>query len=132
QNYLVQNPTLVKKLNKDNKRRKREEAKARKKGQVVKSFEKTYYQMLDDMRDSYLYQIRAIDEKLWLPIRDDKGRRVHTYLSNAWSDLRQFLYLKNRPDVQLMSLDCSNSQPYTLVKILLEYFKDEDLYCGLY
>jgi hypothetical protein len=129
-NYLVQNPKLVKKLNKDNKRRNREEAKARKKGQVVKSFQLTYYQMLENMRDSYLYQIRAVDEKLWLPIRDDKGRRIHTYLSNMWSDLRQFIFLKNRPDTQLVSLDCSNSQPYTLVNILLEYFGGEDLYSG--
>ena len=132
QNYLVQNPTLVKKLKKDNRKRRTEEAKAKKKGQAVKSFQLTYHQMLDNMRDSYLYQIRAVDKKLWLPVRDDKGRRIHTYLSNLWSDLRQFLFLKSKPSTQLLSLDCSNSQPYTLVKIVLEYFKGEDLYSGLH
>jgi hypothetical protein len=128
QNSLVENPKLLMKLNKSNKKRREKEKIAKEKGQEVNSVQITYQQMLDKMRDSYLYQIRAIAENLWLPIRDNKGRRIHTYLSNLWSDLRQFLFLKNRPDTQLMSLDCSNSQPYTLVKIILEYFNGQDLY----
>ncbi|MEJ8803432.1 hypothetical protein [Pontibacter sp. H249] len=122
QNSLVKNPTLLKKLNKSNKKRREKEKIATAKGQQVKSIQLTYQQMLEKKRDSYLYQIRAIDEKLWLPNRDNKGRRVHTYLSNLWSELRQFLFIKSKPNTQLVSLDCSNSQPYTLAKIILEYF----------
>ncbi|MFB9864082.1 hypothetical protein [Rufibacter immobilis] len=127
-NMLVENPVLVNKLKKQNKKRKKAEHKARKKGHDVQYLAFTYEQMLELMKDSYLYQIRCIDEKLWLPKRDDKGRRMHTYISNAWSELRQFIYIKSSPNIQLISLDCSNSQPYTFVKILLEYFKGVDLY----
>ncbi|WP_026465013.1 hypothetical protein [Adhaeribacter aquaticus] len=132
QNYLVENPKLVMKLAKLNKKRRKRENKAKVNNQAIKHLVLTYYQLLEIMRDSYLFQIKAIDEKTWLPKRDDKGLRIHTYLSNAWKELRQFLYVKSNPAIQLVSLDCSNSQPYTLVKILLEYFNGLDLYSGEY
>ncbi|WP_439881653.1 hypothetical protein ACSX1A_00555 [Pontibacter sp. MBLB2868] len=123
QNYLVMNPKLLKRLKKKNQKRRRAESKAAKKGIVTQYPPFTYYEMLDIMRDNYLYQIRAIDEMLWLPVRDGKGRRIHTCLTNMWKELRQFLYLKTAHDTQIVSIDCSNSQPFTLVKIILEYFK---------
>ncbi|AMM49972.1 hypothetical protein TH61_00570 [Rufibacter sp. DG15C] len=128
QNLTVENPVLLKKLYRKNKKRRKAERIAIKKGYNAHYPDLTYEQMLDLMRDSYLYQIRAINEKLWLPLRDDKSFRIHTYLTNSWSELRQFLYLKSNTDTQLVSLDCSNSQPFTLVKILLEHCKGIDLY----
>lgn len=84
----------------------------------------TYNQMLNDMKESYLYQIRCVDEYLWLPKRGKKSKRIYTYLTNLKKELRSFLYLKDTPNTQLVTLDCSNSQPFTLVKILREYFPD--------
>lgn len=82
----------------------------------------TFEKMMNQMMESYMFQIKAIDERLWLPTRDRKGRRIHSFISVLWKELRQFLFLKDKPSTQLIALDCSNSQPYTLVKILLEYF----------
>jgi hypothetical protein len=126
-NIQVTCPVLMLKLDKQNKKRQRAERKARDIGKDHSYPALNYNQMLDIMKDAYLYQIKCIDEKLWLPKRDNKGRRIHSYIANMLKLLRQFLYLKNSPSTQLVALDCSNSQPYTLVKILLEYFKGQEI-----
>lgn len=126
-NIMLQPPYLLQKLKSQNKKRKKAENKAKKKGLNVEYPELTFHQMLCCMRDAYMYQIKAVDEKLWIPNRDNKGRRIHSFISTMKREFRQFLYLKNSPDTQLVSLDCSNSQPYTLVKIILDYFKGGEL-----
>lgn len=117
---------LMKKLKKQNRRRLIIENRIKRSGKNLSSQVLTYPQMLELMKDAYLYQINAVNERLWIPKRDDKGRRIHTFLTNLWKELRQFLYYMPDPSLQIVGLDCSNSQPYTLVKIILDYFSDSD------
>ncbi|GAB3194756.1 hypothetical protein ABID22_000118 [Pontibacter aydingkolensis] len=126
QNLAVENPLLKKELDKDNRKRTKEANRLKKAGKPTTLKTKTYKEMLEDKRQAYLQQVDAIYRKAWLPMRDNKGRRLHTFISNMWKGLRQFLYYKPNPSLQLVGLDCSNSQPFTLVKIILDYFEGID------
>lgn len=123
-------PRLMNKLRKQNRKLKQACNRAIKMGRNVQYVEITYTDMLEKMMQSYLLQIEAVHTLRWLPKRDDKGTRIHTYLTNLWRPLKQFLYLKDNPELQIVALDCSNSQPFTLVKILLGHFKGDDFSTG--
>jgi hypothetical protein len=124
QNLHTPHTVLLEKLVKFNKKSRMTANRLKKAGKMVSVKIQTYEEMLDETKEAYIYQIKAVDEKLWPPVRDNKGRRIHSYIAVMWRELRQFLYYIPNPCLQLVSLDCSNSQPYTLVKIIFDYYKE--------
>lgn len=51
---------------------------------------------------------------------DNKGRRVHTNMTNLASELRQFIKVKNKRRIKLGQVDIRNSQPFFFNLILKE------------
>lgn len=93
-----------------------------------KQRKRPYWEVIEEKRERYLYSIHAIARgSAFTAVRDKSGRRVHHPLTNLWTELRQFLYLKHEPDTVLYNLDIANSQPLCLVKILLDYYKGRSL-----
>ncbi|QCR22849.1 hypothetical protein [Pontibacter sp. SGAir0037] len=85
-----------------------------------------YQKIIEGKRERYLYIINAIHNGSIFPAkRDGRGERVHHAITVLWRELRQFLFLKNKPDALLCNLDVANSQPFCLTKILLNIFKDK-------
>ncbi|PTX14697.1 hypothetical protein C8N40_110126 [Pontibacter mucosus] len=85
-----------------------------------------YQKIIESKKERYLYIINAIyDGTIFQAKRDKTGERVHHAISVLWRELRQFLYLRSKPDALLCNLDVANSQPFCLVKILRDVFKDK-------
>ena len=93
---------------------------------------KTFEEVLNGKRERYLYAIHTIANGAGFnAIRDRKGKRVHHPLTVLWKELRQFLFLKNKPDTVIYNLDISNSQPLCLVAILKDQFIDGVVPCDV-
>ncbi|HTA83472.1 MAG TPA: hypothetical protein VK783_11075 [Bacteroidia bacterium] len=43
---------------------------------------------------------------------DRYGERLHSGISKLWKPLRNFIYFKDEPDAELITLDVANSQPF--------------------
>ncbi|KAA9332678.1 hypothetical protein [Adhaeribacter soli] len=74
---------------------------------------------------SRIASINRVNNKEQSAIRPLPQNRVHTNLTNMASDLRPYLYLEENPNIELVSLDVSNSQPFVLVKLILDFIDSQ-------
>ena len=74
---------------------------------------------------SRIASINRVNNKEQSAIRPIAYNRVHTNLTNMASELRPYLYLEQDPNIELVSLDVSNSQPFVLIKIILDFIESQ-------